>query len=532
MMRTTFVALALAATAGEVAAQANSRGPGYDGALTDISSARAWGRRGPAYPNGEVGVSFQNQLCNPGSINIEWRAPMLPDHPKFGFLVARLDGDRLMQISDWSYCKHAFFALSSPSVCGGTCQSTNGSQLGVSCSDIYSNSNNGNRTYLGPPAEIDPWLGTWTPLGSYFDVGDPQTGMGPADGVRSLIPTGFDAVKNRVTIREQDLVGANNGSLFFQIHVIHEGEPLSNRGNNTMSRPFNLSWSGSSWSASTTGTRSQGTILQRWPGSTSDTGTNGNDDGRFEVAVKVTGPVNGRWHYEYAVLNIDNNRGGAAFRLPICPSGTVVNLGSRDIDTDPLNDWVATVGNGEIVWNAGNNNPHNWNQLFNFWFDSDVAPIAGDATIDAARFGPGALSFTVPTQVPGLQPTVDLGAGCGTPTLELRGNGVPSAGNAAFAIDIYGAPNTGVFAFYSFGSANIAHAPGCTQFLDGALLGTYGFLSTNGAGRASIPLGVPAGFAPFDLNWQAASLVNGGPVLGMFGLSNGLLVRLSGSGCN
>src|SRR5690606_4773808 len=99
-----------------------------------------------------------------------------------------------------------------------------------------------------------------------------------------------------------------------------------------------LSWSGSSWSASTTGTRSQGTILQRWPGSTSDTGTNGNDDGRFEVAVKVTGPVNGRWHYEYAVLNIDNNRGGAAFRLPVCPSGTVVNLGSRDIDTDPLND--------------------------------------------------------------------------------------------------------------------------------------------------------------------------------------------------
>ena len=78
MMRTTLVALALSTVVGEALAQSNSRGAGYDGALTDISSARAWGRRGPAYPGGEVGVSFQNQLCNPGSINIEWRAPMLP----------------------------------------------------------------------------------------------------------------------------------------------------------------------------------------------------------------------------------------------------------------------------------------------------------------------------------------------------------------------------------------------------------------------------------------------------------------------
>ncbi|MCA8965555.1 MAG: hypothetical protein KDC48_11760 [Planctomycetes bacterium] len=532
MMRTTLVALALSTVVGEALAQSNSRGAGYDGALTDISSARAWGRRGPAYPGGEVGVSFQNQLCNPGSINIEWRAPMLPDHPKFGFLVVRQIGDRLVQISDWSYCKHAFYALSSPSVCGGTCQSTNGSQLGVSCSDIYSNSNNANRTYLGPPAEIDPWLGTWNPVGSYFDVGDPQTGLGPADGVRSLNTNGFDSVKNRVTIKEQDLVGASSGSLFFQIHVIHEGEPLSNRGNNTRSRPFNLNWGGSSWTASTTGTSTYGTVLTRWNGASLSTGTNGNDDGRFEIAVKVTGPVDGLWHYEYAVLNIDNNRGGAAFHLPVCPTGRVLNIGSRDIDSDPLNDWVATVANGEIVWNAGPNNPHNWNQLMNFWFDSDVAPIAGNATIDAARMGPGALSLTVPTQVPGLQPSVYLGAGCGTPALELVANGVPSAGNAAFAIDILGAPNTGLFAFYSFAGSNQVIAPGCTQFLDGTLLGTHGFLLTNGAGHASIPLGVPAGFAPTDLYWQAAGLQTGGPVVGTFGLSNGLLIRLSGTGCN
>ncbi len=530
-MRTFLIPLALAVAVGDAAAQSNSRGTGYDAELSQISSARAWGRRGPAYPGGEVGVSFQNQLCNPGSINIEWRAPMLPDHPKFGFLAARLVGDRLVQISDWSYCKHAFYALSSPSVCGGSCQGTNGSQLGVSCSDIYSNGNNADRNYLGPPAEIDPWLGTWTPLGSYFDVGDPQTGLGPADSVRSLSTNGFDSVKNRVTIREADLVGATSGSLFFQIFVICEGEPVQNRANNIRSRPFHLSWSGSSWSASTSGTSTYGSVLSRWTGASSALAGNGNDDGRFEVAVKVTGPVDGLWHYEYAVLNLDNHRGGAAFRLPVCPTGRVVNLGCRDIDQDPLNDWSASVANGEITFAAPANNPHNWNQLFNFWFDSDVAPVVGNATIDQARIGPGALSFPVPTQVPGLQPAVHLGAGCGTPSLLLAANGVPSAGNAAFAIDVIGAPGTGVFAFYSFGGASQPIAPGCTQFLDTALLGTHGFLMTDGAGRASIPLGVPAGFAPTDLSWQAASVQAAGPVFGAFGLSNGLLVRLSGSGC-
>lgn len=531
MIRPLLLSCAVVAVVGNVAAQSNSRGAGYDAQLSEISSARAWGRRGAAYPNGQVGVSFQNQLCNPGTINIEWRAPMLPDHPKFGFLVARTENGRIVQISDWSYCKHAFYALSSPSVCGGTCQSTNGSQLGVSCSDIYSNSNNGSRTYLGPPSEIDPWLGTWNPVGSYFDVGDPATGTGAADGVRSLNTTGFDAVKNRVTINEQSLVGATAGSLFFQIFVICEGEPVANRDDNLRSRPFTLTWGGTSWTAATTGTSTYGSVLSRWTGATSAQGQNGNDDGRFEVAVKVSGPVDGRWHYEYAVLNIDNSRGGAAFRLPLCQGATVSNLGFRDIDQDPLNNWTAAVQGSELVWSTGSN-AQNWNQLFNFWFDSDVAPVAGNATIDQARIGAGANAVLVATQVPGLQPAVVLGAGCGTPSFELRANGVPSAGNAAFALDVFGAPNSGLFAFYSFASANLPIAAGCTQYLNTSLIGTHGFVFTDGAGRASIPLGVPAGFAPADLYWQAAQLQTNGPVFGMFGLSNGLQVRLAGTGCN
>lgn len=532
MQKSSCLVLAIAAICGDMLAQSNSRGAGYDGALYNIGSATYYGRRGAAYPGGEVGVAFMNALCNPGSMTLEWRAPMLEDHPKFSFMVAKLVGDRMIQISDWSYCKHAFLSLNDPGTCGTCSNTASAQQMYVGCSDVYAASNNADRNYLAPPAEIDPWLGTWNHTGSYFDRGDPDVGSpGNTDGARSTINTGGDPVKNRVTIKEADLVGIPTGSLFFEIQVVHAGEPAQNRDNNIMSRPFNLTRTTNSWSASTSGSATHGSLLTRWPGASLSMGGNGNDDGRFLVAVKVTGPTNGLWHYEYAVQNIDNSRGGASFRLPVCPTGNVTSVGFRDIDQNSLNDWTATVSNGEIAWMAPSNNPQNWNQLLNFWFDSDVAPIAGNATIDQARIGAGALSVSVATTVPGLQPSVYLGAGCGTPGVELRANGVPSAGNAAFAVQITSAPNTGVFAFYSFGSANVGVAPGCVQFLDSQLLGTHGFLLTDGAGNASIPLGVPAGFAPMDLYWQAASLVTGGPIYNTFGLSNGLLVRLAGTGC-
>lgn len=535
-MQSKCLLFAIAAVVGvDGIAQSNSRGLGYDGALSNISNATYYGRRGGAYPNGEVGVAFRNELCNPGTIPIEWRAAMQPDHPMFGFLVTKFDGDRIVQISDWSYCKHAFVSLNSSSTCGGTCTQppAGGAQLGVRCSDAYSAGNNADRYYLGPPEEIDPWLGVWNPVGSYFDRGDPDVGPpGNNNGGRSLSQSqvqAFDSVKNRVTIKEADLVGATG--LHFQIYVIHQGEPVENRGNNIMSRPFGLTWNGSSWSASTTGTATFGSILTRWAGSSLQLGGNGYDDGRFAVAVKVTGPTNGRWHYEYAVQNIDNHRGGASFRVPVCAQATVSNLGFRDIDQDPLNQWIPTRSGGEIVWNAPANNPHNWNTILNFWFDCDAAPVGGNIAIDQARLGAGAATVTVGSQVPGTLRVYSLGNGCGTPAVALSTNGDPVLPNPGFAITVSAPPSTGVFTFFSFGSATLPLGNGCFQYLAPASLGTHGFLVTNGVGQATIPLGLPATLTPGDMYWQAVTLQTGGPALGEFNLSNGLAIRVGGVGC-
>jgi hypothetical protein len=537
MIRTTCITFAAAFACCDLAAQSNSLGPGYNGALYEISQATAWGRRGPLYPNGEVGVSFQNGLCNPGSMDLAWFAAdnnppgtqMSEDHPMFGFMVAKEQNGRLVQISDWSYCKHAFLSLNDPGTCGTCTNQTATETMYVGCSDVYSPSNNGSRTYLGPPSEIDPWLGTWNHVGSFFDVGYPANGA-PNDGIKGSINPGSDVVMNRVTIKETDLVGVTAG-LYFQIHVIHKGEPVANRGNNTMSRPFVMTWGGSNWNATTLGMPTFGSILTRWPGATLSTAQNGNDDGRFVVAVNVTGPTNGIWHYEYAVHNLDNKAGSAAFRVPVCPTGNVTNIGFRDIDQNALNNWVGTNTGTEIVWSAPAGNPQNWNTLFNFWFDSDVAPVAGNISIDKADLTyPGALTVAVPTSVPGYQPVIYLGPGCGVPECNLYPEGFPTTGNPTFGIRAVSDPGLPVLLFFSLPGFTFPIAPGCNVMIDPFACGDFGLGVTDAAGITTFT-------TPVDPTWpecafQAATFVINPPVAGIVGLSSGIVVRYNQLGCD
>ena len=509
---------------------------GLDGNLFDISSPRYWGRRGPAYPGGEIGFSARNDMCNPGTVTIPWQAAMQPNHPKFGFMITRQSGGRMVQISDWSYIKHAFTSLNTNS--GPCLPCTNpftGTVMGIGCSDVYANSNNGDRYYLGPPGELNPWLGTWNPVGSYFDRGDPMVAP-PAnnDGLRSLTNTqvgAFDAVKNRVTVKESEL-GLAGATYYYQIHLVHQGEALAKRGDNLRTRGLSMTWNGTGWTTSSVGSSVNGSVLLQWAGSTYNSAANGLDDGQFAVAVKVSGPVNGLYHYEYAVQNIDNYRGGAAFRLPLCAGARVLNLGCRDIDYDPLNDWTSSVTSNEIAFLASATNAHRWNQLFNFWFDCDVAPAPGNATIDQADPGAGALTFTVPTQAPLLQPTIHLGGGCGTPAVEIFANGVPAAGNNSFAIGVATDPTTPLLTFVSPLSTPAPLGSGCTLMLDVTAMWDIGFVVTDGSGVGSIPIPVPAGLGPTDLFFQAGTFIPNPPLFGLVGLTNGLKVRFAGLGCN
>ncbi|NOT29750.1 MAG: hypothetical protein HOP15_04790 [Planctomycetes bacterium] len=459
---------------------------------------------------------------------------MDPDHPFIAFLLAREANGRFEQISDRSYVKHGFFALSS-TFCSA-CIGTDGTRLGLGCSDTYSVGNNGDNFWLGPPAEIDPWLGLWDPVCSHFDRGEPAVAPpNDCNGARSLTSSQANAlgsVGHRIRVRDADFNVP--GAFWFQGMYVIETEGDRVREDNLASRAFVPSWTGSSWNLVESGVQLFGSVLQRWAGASVKSSTNGTDDGRLFVAVKVGGQdqTNGTYHYEYAVHNRDNRRGVGALRIPICASARVMNLGFGDIDQEAGNDWSASVVGNEIVF-SGPSNPLAWNTIYNFWFDSDAAPVLDTVELDQASAGPGAAFVSVTSSAPLALYNVYLGPGCDfdpvPPT--LFANGRATLGNAAFAL--YSGGNTPFMRSYlRFSITPGSHVRGgCTRYLGPgpAFSLAAGNNLADATGLCGFSAPIPSDIAYEGLNVSMQTLSrdpSGGPVRSFFDLSDGLLVRL------
>lgn len=418
---------------------------GLDVKLGRLESLVVQGRTG-TFPGGQNGLAMSTTSCNVGSVDVPWLAAMADNHPYIAFLVARERGNRMVQISDYSFCKHGFFALSDNQCSPCQHPSPTGTWLGVGCSDTYSTTNNGNSYWLGPPGEIDPWLGMWNPVCSHFDKGEPPVAS-PADcdGQRSLtnaMVSAMGPVAHRVRVNDSDFNVP--GTYYYQGYYVIRAEAESQRGDNLGSKRFTPSWTGSNWNITTNDTNiTYGSILNRWSGATVTSNTNGFDDGRVYVAVKVTGPTNGMYHYEYAFHNRDNKRGISAVHLPISQCVTITNVGFDDVDSDNTNSWTLTQTPTEAIF--GNiNNPIRWNSFYNVWFDSNAAPVSigFSAQLDEATGGAGATSFTVQTTVPMNLPFSNFGIG--TPGCHgdhhMCANSAPYIGNSGFQLLCDNAP--------------------------------------------------------------------------------------------
>jgi hypothetical protein len=255
------------------------------------------------------------------------------------------------------------------------------------------------------------------------------------------------------------------------------------------------------------------------------------DDGRLYVGAKVSGPVDGFYHYEIAVHNRDNARGVGALRVPLCAGARVRATGFGDVDTDAANDWSASVVGNELVF-AGSTNPLEWNTIFNFWFDCDAAPVPGALALDPARPGPGLPSVAVAASVPLGLYNAFSGAGCargtpptlfaaGSPARALLGNGsfaLHSAGNAPLQPSyLYFARRPGPFSFR-----------GCPVRMDPSHV-LVSLVPSDASGLAVHASPIPSAVALEGLDaWlQAVSRNPGsGILLRDYDLSDGLRVRV------
>ena len=297
--------LAAIALAAPGFAQSNAN-PQIDVALGLLGNLNDVGHTGP-FGTGVTGFAMSTTSCNFGTVTAAWESPMDPDHPFITFMMTRESEGRMVQISDHSFVKHGFFALSN-NQCNLGCSGTDGTELGVGCSDTYGIGNNGDPFYLAPPEEIDPWLGEWNLVCGLFD--------GPnCDGQRSFFGSVPNNVASRVTVQDADLNIAG-ASYYYSSNYIVEHEPEAARWNNMGYRPVTITPQGNSWNVTPGGsqTPTYGSVLQEWSGASLFSSTNGGDDGRVFVASK-TNPIAGGTHYEYAIHNRDNNRAIGTFRI-------------------------------------------------------------------------------------------------------------------------------------------------------------------------------------------------------------------------
>lgn len=336
------------------------------------------------HPNGQVALSMATTSCNRGTVDVPWLAPMNRQHPLIHMALYRLLGGRFEQIGV-SWMKHGFFALSN-SQCTPCQNPSNGTFLGVGCSDTYDVGNNSSRTYLGPRSEVNAYQGTWECTSSHFAGGLP-------DCTRRHSSSGHGGLDHRLVVSDADL--ANSGATYFYeaYYVVEGDDKLSN---NWGHRRCTMSWNGSAWTFSTPGSNPlvEGPALGGWGGTPTPVDVAAGD-GEVLLAVQATDLGGGTWHYEYALLNKNSDRQIRSFSLPVLGVSNIVNMGFHDSDADPANDWQVTLDADTIRWQTEtfeqnpNANALVFGMMYNFRFDADAEPGALDAALGIFKPGDG-----------------------------------------------------------------------------------------------------------------------------------------------
>jgi hypothetical protein len=366
---------------------------GPDVIVGDLSDILRWG--GDAT---RQSYSVGTTSCNIGTMRLDWfsnsnRKPVIGQN-LYRYKVVNGSG-RFEQIGQ-SWLKHGFFALSQ-SLCSPCNDSTNGSQLGVGCSDPYSASLNGEQGRLGPRSHVNASTGFY-----------PWPFTNPGAGY--MVPPAAEAVfGRRLVVRNDDLNPAlNAGARYFaEAQYVTGDEPAwGNNHNNVSYRRANVTGSGTNFNiAFAAPTVRQNPAVYAWR-DVIDSGVQIQEqiirnDGSMIVANNVTTLADGRFAYEYAIFNNTSDRAAGSFSVPVCDGATITDVGFTDVSYhsgEPQNstDWVVEIGNGRVTWRTAetfaqnpNANALRWGTMYNFRFISDRGPGTRAGQANVGLFKPG-----------------------------------------------------------------------------------------------------------------------------------------------
>jgi hypothetical protein len=364
--------------------------------------------------------SIGTDSCNIGSAGVSW-VSSTNQHPVISgnmFRLKTVGGAARFEQIGMSWFKNGFLATNDD-FCGN-CTTPAGSVLGPhGCSDVYTSFLNGDQANMGPRSAVNGTTGAFTYPN--YSPGWNTTG---------------DAIYKRCQVLTADVDPAQNaGALYFaDAHYIAPDEARWTSGaanavnslNNYSYRRILIS------SATATPTFVPGAAgltrqlvpgIQAWRDQDAgvtlvnadylDTSVGPAIVSRFIVGARATDLGNSQWHFEYAVYNINADRAGGSFSVPLPPGTVVTNVGfhapfyhsGEVFDNTP---WNATVGPTSVTWTvapfspAGNANALRWGTMYSFRFDASAPPATGPVTLGLFKAGTPASIGAPGVPVPGV----------------------------------------------------------------------------------------------------------------------------------
>lgn len=405
---------------------------GPDILVADLQSTYRFDRVGDI-----TAFAVGTNACNIGTQRANWIS-YTNQHPVIIQNLYRLDDRGFYQIG-MSWVKHGFYAVSQ-SLCSPCNDPTDGTQLGVGCSDPYSASLNGVQTNMSPRSTVNGHTG-------YFPY--PWSG------------TVQNTIARRLQVHDADLDPALNADAryFVQGHYVAADDAAAgNQDNNASYREIRVG--NPSPSVYNLG------VITAWPtrrGQAAVRAWQDVDPEVTEIDIRVPGeglfilaadarPTGaGTWRYRYALQNLNSDRSARSFSVQLPFGGTVQNLVFHDVEYhsgEPYDgtDWVAVFDGEHLTWSTvsyavnPNANALRFDAVYSFSFESNVQPGAGKVIL--GLFKPG-----LPTEVSTstLGPLLDIidcnqntipdlcdldceAVGCMPPcgtSADCNGNGVP-----------------------------------------------------------------------------------------------------------
>lgn len=343
---------------------------------------------GPANYNSSGGLealALGTYSCNVGDTWLNWFASS-NQHPVIGSELYRykvVDGAGRFEQVGLSWLKHGFFALSNNLCCSG-CQGTDGTHLGVRCSDPYTASRNGEQSGLGPRYQVNASTG-------FFNYPPHHN------------PSGTNVGRIQVDVNDLQATASSTTRYFGNSQYVAPDDAASSKQNNNCSyREISVSGSGTAWNFGFIGsTQREKPALMAWQ--VCDPAVTLNNvsipgDGLVMLGYKATPLTGGLTRYEYAVYNMNSDRSVRSFSVPIPAGLSVSNVEFHDVayrGNDGVNgnqnynstDWSFVNTGTALEWSTStfaqdsNANAIRWGTTYNFRFDANAVPTPGTISL-------------------------------------------------------------------------------------------------------------------------------------------------------